>query len=131
MKLKHIAVCSSMLLTAFLYSCKDSSQFTINGTIKNPGSLKLVYLIEADSSQVKVVDSTTLGEGGKFQFKHVAAYPNLYKLRIGNNNSTSGDLPDGASNIYDLIAKNGDNIDFSTDNNDNAHAYTISGSDES
>lgn len=106
------------LLAAFLFSCKDKSAFTISGTIKNPASLKLVYLLEADSTQVKVVDSTSLSENGKFQFKQAALYPNLYKLRIGES-------------IYDLIAKNGDDIDFSTDLKDNTHAYTITGSDDS
>src|SRR5438067_987441 len=129
MKLKNLAVCSSLLLTALIYSCKDSSQFTINGTIKNPGSLKLVYLIEADSSQLKVVDSTTLSEDGKFQFKHVAPYANLYKLRIGN--AGGGDPSGAANNVYDLIAKNGDDIDFETDSKDTAHTYLIKGSDDS
>ena len=129
MKLKSLAVYSLLLLTAFVYSCKDSSQFTINGTIKNPGSIKLVYLIEADSTQIKVVDSTTLSEDGKFQFKHVAPYANLYKLRIGN--AGGGEQSAGANNVFDLIAKNGDDIEFSTDNNDNTHTYIIKGSDDS
>ena len=106
------------LLTVFLFSCKDKSAFTISGTIKNPSSLKIVYLLEADSSQVKVIDSTTLSEDGKFKFKHEAPYANLYKLRTGES-------------IYDLIAKNGDDIEFTTDLKDNTHAYTITGSDDS
>jgi peroxiredoxin len=65
-----------------------------------------------------MVDSTNLGEGGKFQFKHAAQYANLYKLRAG-------------SNIFDLIAKNGDAIDFSTNLTDSSHTYVISGSDDS
>ncbi|MDR6941250.1 TlpA disulfide reductase family protein [Mucilaginibacter pocheonensis] len=114
----RIILSGIFLLTAFLFSCKDKSAFTISGTIKNPASLKLVYLLEADSTQVKVVDSTSLSEKGKFQFKQAALYPNLYKLRIGES-------------IYDLIAKNGDDIEFSTDLKDNTHTYTITGSDDS
>jgi hypothetical protein len=129
MKLRNLAVYSLLLLSAGLYSCKDSSQFTINGTIKNPGSLKLVYLIEADSTQVKVVDSTSIGENGKFQFKHVAPYTNLYKLRIGT--ASNGEQSEGSNNVYDLIAKNGDDIEFETDNKDASHTYTIKGSDDS
>ncbi|WP_183558172.1 TlpA disulfide reductase family protein [Mucilaginibacter sp. SP1R1] len=106
------------LLTAALFSCKDKTAFTISGTIKNPASLKVVYLLEADSTQIKVVDSTSLSEDGKFQFKHDAPYANLYKLRTGDN-------------VFDVIAKNGDGIEFTTDLKDNAHAYTISGSDDS
>ncbi|MGZ3820794.1 MAG: peroxiredoxin family protein, partial [Mucilaginibacter sp.] len=58
------------------------------------------------------------GENGKFQFKHAAPYANLYKIRVG-------------SNVFDLIAKNGDAIDFSTNLTDSAHTYVISGSDDS
>ncbi|MGN8069229.1 TlpA disulfide reductase family protein [Mucilaginibacter sp. SG564] len=106
------------LLAIFLFSCKDKSSFTISGVIKNPAALKMVYLLEADSSQVKVIDSTTLSENGKFQFKHQTLYSNLYKLRVSDA-------------IYDLIAKNGDDIDFSTDLKDNTHSYIITGSDDS
>jgi peroxiredoxin len=106
------------LLSVFLFSCKDKTAFNISGTIKNPSNLKTVFLLEADSTQVKVVDSTTLSEQGKFQFKHDAPYANLYKLRVG-------------SSIFDLIAKNGDGIDFNTDMADSTHGYTISGSDDS
>jgi len=114
----RIVASGVFLLSVFLFSCKDKTAFNISGTLKNPTSLKIVYLLEADSTQVKVVDSTTLSEDGKFKFKHDAPYANLYKLRTGDN-------------IFDLIAKNGDDIEFSTDLKDSSHAYTISGSDDS
>ncbi|MDN5284110.1 MAG: hypothetical protein JWR38_384 [Mucilaginibacter sp.] len=106
------------LLTASLFSCKDKTAFTISGTLKNPSAVKIVYLLEADSTQVKVIDSTSLSEDGKFKFKHDAPYANLYKLRTGDN-------------IFDLIAKNGDDIGFTTDLKDSTHTYTITGSDDS
>ncbi len=118
MKNRVIIYCCIVFLSGLIYSCKDKSVFTISGTITNPGSLKKIYLLAADSSTITVVDSTSLGEGGKFQFKHPAQYANLYKLRVG-------------SNIFDLIAKNGDAIDFSTNLTDSAHTYVISGSDDS
>jgi peroxiredoxin len=118
MKNRVIIYCCIVLLSGLIYSCKDKSAFTISGTITNPGSLKKIYLLAADSSAITVVDSTSLGEGGKFQFKHPAQYANLYKLRAG-------------SNIFDLIAKNGDAINFSTNLTDSAHTYVISGSDDS
>jgi peroxiredoxin len=118
MKNRIIIFCCIALFSAALYSCKDKSTFTIAGTITNPGSLKKIFLLAADSTSVTVVDSTNLGEGGKFQFKHPGPYANLYKLRAG-------------SNIFDLIAKNGDAIDFSTNLTDSAHTYVISGSDDS
>ncbi len=109
---------SVILLSLFIFSCKDNSAFTISGTITNPGSLKKIYLLEADSTQISVIDSTNLSEEGKFQFKHAAPYANLFKLRLGGT-------------IFDLIAKNGDAIDFSTSLTDKTNAYQISGSDES
>jgi peroxiredoxin len=118
MKNRVIIYCCIVLLSGLIYSCKDKSAFTISGTITNPGSLKKIYLLAADSNAITVVDSTSLGEGGKFQFKHPAQYANLYKLRAG-------------SNIFDLIAKNGDAINFSTNLTDSAHTYVISGSDDS
>jgi peroxiredoxin len=105
-------------LALILFSCKDKDAFTISGTITNPGSLKKIYLLEADSSQIAVIDSTNISDQGKFQFKHPAPYANLFKIRLGGT-------------IFDLIAKNGDAIDFSTNLTDNTHTYQISGSAES
>ena len=108
----------AVVLSLFIFSCTDKNAFTISGTITNPGSVKSIYLIEADSTTTTIVDSTKLSEDGKFKFKHSAGYAGLYKLRVGGVQ-------------FDLIAKNGDEIDFSTDNNDNSHTYQIKGSDES
>jgi peroxiredoxin len=115
---KNLISYSIILLSLFIISCKDKNNFTISGTISNPGSLKKIYLLEADSTQIAVIDSTNLSDQGKFQFKHPAPYANLYKIRLGGS-------------IFDLIAKNGDAIDFSTNLTDNSHAYKISGSEES
>jgi peroxiredoxin len=109
---------SIILFSLVLLSCKNKDAFTLSGTITNPGSLKKIYLLEADSTQIAVIDSTNLSEDGKFQFKHPAQYANLFKVRVG-----------GA--IFDFIAQNGDAIDFSTNLTDKTGAYTISGSDES
>ncbi len=114
----RLIACSIVLLSLLIYSCKDKSVFTLSGTINNPGSLKTVYLLALDSTRVSVVDSTNLGENGKFQFKHSSPYANFYKLRTGGT-------------VFDLIAKNGDEITFTTDLNDNAHTYQVTGSDES
>jgi peroxiredoxin len=105
-------------LSLLIFSCANKNEFTISGTISNPGSVKTIYLLEADSSAVTVVDSTNLSEDGKFKFKHSAAYSGLYKLRDGGTS-------------FDLIAKNGDNINFTTDNNNNSHTYQVTGSEES
>jgi len=115
---KHLTLYSIILLSLAIFSCKDKNAFTISGTVKNPGSLKKIYLMEADSTQISVVDSTNLSDQDKFQFKHSAPYANLYKLRVGGS-------------IFDVIAKNGDAIDFITNLTDNTHAYQVTGSDES
>ena len=115
---KYLILSIIAVLSFAVYSCKDNSVFTISGTINNPGSLKTIYLMEADSASVAVVDSTNLSEQGKFQFKHKAPYANLYKIRVGGS-------------IFDMVIKNGDAIDFSTNLTDNTHAYLVSGSEES
>jgi peroxiredoxin len=115
---KYLILSIIAILSFAIYSCKDNSVFTISGTINNPGSLKTIYLMAADSSSVAVVDSTNLSEQGKFQFKHKAPYANLYKIRVGGS-------------IFDMVAKNGDAIDFSTNLTDNTHAYLVTGSEES
>jgi peroxiredoxin len=109
---------SIILLSLLIFSCKDNSTFTISGTINNPGSLKKIYLLVADSTRISIVDSTNLSDQGKFQFKEQAPFANLYKIRVGGS-------------IFDLIAKNGDDISFTTSLTDNSHAYQVSGSDES
>jgi peroxiredoxin len=108
-------VIASILVLA---SCKDASNFKISGALKNTGKINKVYLLEADSVQISIVDSVNVAADGKFAFKRSSPFPNLYKLRIGGN-------------IFDLIAKNGDAIDFEADLNDQAHAYTVKGSESS
>lgn len=117
--MKNRFITSVALLAMFLIvSCAEKTTFTITGTIDHPGSVKKVYLLVADSAQISIIDSTDLDAKGGFQFKHPAPYANLYKLRIG-------------SSIYDLIAKNGDDIKFKTDATDLAHTYTVEGSETS
>jgi len=114
----RLTALSVLFLTLIIVSCKDKQAFTLSGTVKNPASIKSVYLLQADSTQISVVDSVKLSEDGKFQFKHFAPYANLYKLRIGGN-------------IFDFIAQNGESIDFTTDQNDSKHVYEITGSENS
>ena len=107
---------SSALLMG-LYSCKNDKAFNIEATIKNADAVKKAYLLRADTNQVSVIDSVELKDG-KFEFKNQSATANLFKLRVGES-------------IFDLIAKNGDNISFETDLKNEKHEYQISGSQES
>jgi hypothetical protein len=83
-------------------------EFTVTGSV----------LLEVDRSALYLVDSTKLGEDAKFKFNHGVANTGLYKLRVGGTS-------------FDLIAENGDDIHFTTDNNDNSHAYQLTGSEVS
>jgi len=115
---KNFLYCSIILAVFALSACKDNDAFTISGSVTNPGSLKKIYLIEQDSSKISIVDSTNLTDDGKFQFKHAAPFSNLYEIRLGGT-------------VFDLIAKNGEQIKFSTNLTDPQKAYEISGSEES
>ncbi|GAB3920111.1 TlpA disulfide reductase family protein [Mucilaginibacter myungsuensis] len=116
--MKNRFIGAAALLSLAIASCGDKDNFHINGELQNPGEVKKVYLLEADSARVNVVDSTNLSEDGKFSFKRPSLFANLYKLRIGNA-------------VFDMIAENGDDIKFKTDLKDEKHAYEISGSKES
>jgi peroxiredoxin len=116
MKIRHI-ICLLALLATFS-ACVQNADFTISGEIKNAGDIKKVYLLEAGTTKVEISDSASLDEQGKFQFKHFTPYANLYKLRIGGF-------------FFDLIAANGDKIEFNTDLADEKHIYTVKGSENS
>ncbi|WP_374948272.1 redoxin domain-containing protein [Mucilaginibacter sp.] len=114
----RLNICLALLASVVLFSCKSKDDFTIKGTVSNPGNSKKVYLLVADTTQVSIIDSTDLNGSNQFEFKHPAPYANLYKLRIGGS-------------IFDFVAKNGDDLQFETDIADLAHPYKISGSDAS
>lgn len=109
---------SAALFVAALSACKNKDGFKISGEVSNFSKAKKVYLLAADSASVNVVDSSVIAPDGKFEFKRSTPFANLFKLRAGDA-------------IFDLIAKNGDDIAFKTDLADSAHTYQVSGSDES
>ena len=116
MKIRHL-ICLLAVLS-FCSSCVQNADFTISGEIKNAGDVKKIYLLEAGTTRVAITDSASLDEQGKFQFKHFTPYANLYKLRIGGF-------------FFDLIAANGDKIEFTTDLKDEKHIYIVKGSENS
>ena len=107
-----------LALVVALAACKDKKAFTLTGELDHFGKTKKVYLLAADTSSINVVDSSAIAADGKFAFKHATVYPNLFKLRTGDQ-------------IFDFIAQNGDDVTFKTDLADSSHVYTISGSGES
>ena len=116
--MKKIFKVYGLSLIVALAACKDHKAFTFTGELNHFGKTKKVYLLAADSASVNVVDSSVIGGDGKFEFKHATSYPNLFKLRTGEQ-------------IFDFIAQNGDAITFKTDLADSSHTYQISGSAES
>ncbi len=115
---KHTYIIGLTGLLSVLYACNDQSAFTISGDVDNAKPTDKVYLMEADSTEIKIIDSTSINGQHTFQFKHSSPYANLYKVRIG-------------SAVYDVIAKNGDAINFKTNLSDSSHVYEVSGSAES
>ncbi len=107
----------ALLMVAALTSCKDKNGFKIEGKIEHPAKQE-VYLLEADSTDVKVIDSTQLNEQNGFVFKKATPFANLYKIKNGEQE-------------FDLIAENGNDIDFKTDLADPNHSYSTSGSEDS
>jgi thiol-disulfide isomerase/thioredoxin len=113
----NLTLYSLLALALGVTACQNKEAFTLEGNIKNTGNIKKVYLLRADTSQVSVIDSAELSSG-RFKFKNQSTNANLFKLRAGET-------------IFDLIAKNGDDISFETDLNDQSHAYQVKGSQES
>jgi peroxiredoxin len=118
--MKNKEILSGMfLLSAFLFSCKDNTTFTISGTIKSSSAVKKVYLLQADSvAQFKVIDSASLMRDGSFEFKRNSAYANLYRIKADTTE-------------FDLAAQNRDIIELNADLKGRRRVYTISGSDAS
>ena len=107
----------ALVAVAALNSCKDKNTFTIEGKIEHPAQQK-VYLLEADSTNLHVIDSAILSEQNQFVFKKPAPFANLYKIKNGDQE-------------FDFIAENGTDIEFKTDLADPNHNYTTSGSEDS
>ncbi|MGI4021031.1 MAG: redoxin domain-containing protein [Janthinobacterium lividum] len=112
-------IAPALLALAILNSCKDKDKntFKIEGKIEHPAQ-QMVYLLEADSTNLNVIDSTKLSEQNEFVFKKAAPFANLYKVKNGDKE-------------FDFIAENGNEIAFKTDLADPAHSYTTSGSEDS
>ncbi|MXV15113.1 redoxin domain-containing protein [Pedobacter sp. HMF7056] len=95
-------------------SCKNKNQFTINGKIENGTGLNKVMLMKAD----QVIDSAILNEKQEFRFTRNEPEPDFYVISIGEKN-------------FQVIAQNGDVIDFKTNMTDTTGNYSIEGSEAS
>ncbi len=121
MKIKQFAYFIALFVISVFVSCKDKNAFVINGDVDNPKKdVKTAYLLGVDSSQtvtMPIIDSAVLNDQHHFLFKHAGGYPAMYKLLIGGY-------------MFDIIAKNGDDITFKTNYADSTNKYQINGSED-
>ena len=99
-------------------SCKNKNEIIINGEVTEIGDAQKVYLYKADSlGQLVPVDSTFLNENQKFEIKSESEQTDFFQLLIGKRS-------------FFIIAKNGDEIEFSANLSDAGGNYTIKGSED-
>lgn len=82
------ALRKQLLLTILAFSvftsCKQSNNFTVEGTITS-ASGETLYLEHRELAGLELIDSIILKENGVFKFKHQAPQnPEFYQLRLGN-----------------------------------------------
>ncbi|MBK0383975.1 AhpC/TSA family protein [Pedobacter sp. SD-b] len=107
-----------IFLATVLAACKNKTEFTINGEVKNVGNNKKIYLLLADSlGQMVPKDSTFFNEKQQFVLKSKSEEPEFFQLIIGQRS-------------YFGIAQNGDDIEFKADLTDQANTYQIKGTPE-
>jgi cytochrome oxidase Cu insertion factor (SCO1/SenC/PrrC family) len=95
-------------------SCKNKDEFVINGKLTNYDGIKLVKLYQAN----QLIDSAFVNPKGEFKFKRVNPDPDFYGIEAGEKS-------------YQLIARNGDDIDFEADLKSPVNEYKIDGSEAS
>jgi len=112
MRLLLTGIISLFVLT----SCNNVNTdiFVLKGHIENAGDLKKILLYEGET----VVDSVALGKDNKFKFEGTATEATLYTLIVGQQ-------------PYMLVLKNGEQVEFKTDLNNDAAQYSVSGSETS
>ena len=115
MRIKQIGFL--VLIAIAIAACKPKDSFVIDGTFKNPGDEKKVFLFGMLNSQMIAVDSTNLSEKGEFKFLRKTPSVDFFRVSIGNHE-------------FMLIAKNGDEIKLEADLADKTLAYKISGANE-
>ncbi len=115
-KLYTYGILISML--SALSACHNNASFTVSGDVDNLKPNDKVYLLEVDSTETKKIDSSSINGQHTFQLKATSPFDKLFLLQIGNAQ-------------YNIIAKNGDALNFKSDLSDSSHAYELSGSDES
>lgn len=107
-----------LLLFATLYSCKDSGNYKIEGTITNVPEGK-IYLEKLLVSGTEPIDSCKFGKDGSFKFKGSVDQPTFMLLKINS------------SKFITLLVDSLDNIKFSADYLNYSRDYKVEGSEGS
>lgn len=115
MRLKNLSLI--VLIAIAFTACKPKDSFNIDGTFKNLGAEKKVFLFGMQNSQMVAIDSTNLSEKGEFKFIRKIPSVDFFRVSVGNHE-------------FMLIAKNGDDIKLEADLADKTMAYKISGANE-
>jgi thiol-disulfide isomerase/thioredoxin len=74
-----------LLAAIILGSCKNND-IRISGTLVNPSGGGYIFLDELKSNDLQTVDSASIGNDGKFNFKRNIKTPAFYLLKINDNN---------------------------------------------
>lgn len=111
----------TIAITAILFTaCNNKPQFTIKGTVSNT-SEKKIYLSHIGINKTAFIDSTEIGNDGKFEFKQPRpdSY-DFYRLQLNKKSP-------GITIAVDSV----ETITLTIDGKDFANSYTIEGSEES
>ena len=119
MKLKHLAVLSSIV---GLSACKmggSSAGFELSGTLTGGGEGISIYLDRLSSQGTFHVDSTKIEKGGKYTFHSKGIVKGFYNLRITE------------SDYATLILDSAEHVTVDGNSQFLGNTYTVTGSDDS
>jgi thiol-disulfide isomerase/thioredoxin len=83
MKKLFVLLVSMIAVMTSCNSAGDSNKYTIDGTVKNSGTGKTVYLEKLSMTKVTVIDTAQIDKSGSFHMSS-AAEKGFYRLRIDN-----------------------------------------------
>ncbi len=92
-----VASVISLLSLAF-WGCSNTDNINIQGTINNPGNIKVVSFYDGDQK----LDSTFIADGNRFKFQRAATQERLLTLVLGKNR-------------YPIIVEPGKELQFTVD----------------